>query len=1057
MGIGFSVGARMARLLSAAALCVGMSGLAGVMSAQAADGLSAAALGKFIDPTAVADVFAGNPSARMRVIVQFREPAIPDAPADATPDQVDQIRIGAIEAAQDAILASVFGGADGLARAAASDEVGLKRMSYVPMFALSADNATLERLAAHGAVTFIQQDIPVPPLLNTGSPTSLERIGMPATYSAGASGSGWHVAVLDTGGRRSHEFLSSRIVSAACYNTNDAGTGSVSQCPGGVTASTAIDSADDCDTTLYEGCAHGTHVAGTAAGFNTNVQAGEPLHGVAKDSRLISINVFSRFPATFGSCGGTACVLSFTTDQILGLERVYALRTTLNIAAVNMSLGGGSFATACDTDSRKSIIDLLRAANIATVIAAGNSGFNASVGAPGCISSAITVASSTKADARSSFSNWGTLIDVVAPGSDINASYLNGNAEIYASLNGTSMAAPHVAGAFAAIRSLATDATVTQIESSLEINGTNITSAGVTKPRINVNTTLSTFAFKASINSHGNGQVLISTPVTFTWSAGTGVSQYWLEVGTTQGGKQILDTDMGTTRTRLVTGLPETGTVHVRLWSKIGAAWLFNDTNYTMNAVPVAATIFSPPNGASLISASATFSWNTGTNVSQYWLEVGTTPGGKDILDTDMGTTTNRTVTGLPLNGPLHVRLWSRASSGWLFRDTSYTMAQPFELAQLTAPGTFSPLTTPSVTATWSTGINVSRYWLSVGTTVGGTQIFDADMGTSRSQLVTGLPATGTVHFRIWSRVGSAWQFRDSPVTMNFTPVAAVMQTPTPGAALDTTSSFNWSAGSGIEEYWLTIGTTAGAGQVLDASMGRNLSREVSGLPANGTLFIRLWSRSGTTWLSTSTTYEMSTIRAAMTSPTPGRTVNNNSVQLSWSAGTNVTQYWLEAGTTQGGKQLLDSSMGTARSGTVLDLPNGTVHVRLWSLVTGTGWVFNDYRYTVDHAPNAVMTSPAPGATLGASATFNWSAGTGATAYWLEVGTSIGGTQIANINTGAGRTATVSGLPASGPIYVRVWTQFGTAWRYMDYMYNGGTGDAPLTEAAGTRQAALTP
>jgi hypothetical protein len=653
------------------------------------------------------------------------------------------------------------------------------------------------------------------------------------------------------------------------------------------------------------------------------------------------------------------------SDQIRGLERVYALRTSLNIAAVNMSLGGGNNTTACDTNSRKPIIDLLLAANIATVISAGNDGFNGAVTAPGCISSAITVASSTKTDARSSFSNWGSLIDVVAPGSSIDSSYLYGSIEYYEFLSGTSMAAPHVAGAFAAIRSVAPTATVAQIEAALESTGSAITSSSVSKPRINVNLAIATLASKASITSPAASSTLTSTSVTFDWNTGTGVSQYWLEVGTTLGGKQILDADMGTTRTRLVSGLPAAGTLHVRLWSRIGAGWQFNDQTYTMNAGPAAATITSPVAGSTLTSPSVTFNWNSGSGISQYWL--------------------------------------------------------------------------------------------SVGTTLGGTQISDRDNGTALSQTVQGLPATGTIHVRLWSRSGATWLFNDRTYTMSFTPVAAVMQTPTPGAALDTTSSFNWSAGSGIEEYWLTIGTTAGAGQVLDASMGRNLSREVSGLPASGTLFIRLWSRSGTTWLSTSTSYTMSTIRSAMTSPTPGRTVNYNSVDLTWSAGTNVTQYWIDLGTTAGGTQISSTNMGTARRGTFLNLPNGTLHVRLWSLVTGTGWVFNDYTYIVDHAANAVMTSPAPGATLGTSATFNWSAGTGATAYWLEVGTSIGGTQIANINTGAGRTATVSGLPASGPIYVRVWTQFGTAWRYMDYMYNGGTGDAPLAEAAGTRQAALTP
>ena len=117
-----------------------------------------------------------------------------------------------------------------------------------------------------------------------------------------------------------------------------------------------------------------------------------------------------------------------------------------------MSLGGGQRFSACDTDTRKPIIDQLRAAGIATLIAAGNDGSTSYIGAPACISSAIAVASSTSTDQRSSFSNWNSLVGLVAPGSNIVSSVVNTN-NAYESYNGTSMATPHVAGAFAALRS----------------------------------------------------------------------------------------------------------------------------------------------------------------------------------------------------------------------------------------------------------------------------------------------------------------------------------------------------------------------------------------------------------------------------------------------------------------------------------------------------------------------------------------------------------------------------------------------------------------------------
>ena len=840
---------------------------------------------------------------------------------------------------------------------------------------------------------------------------------MPTAYAGGATGNGWYVAVLDTGARRTHEFLSSRVVSAACYSSTTSSP-SVSTCPGGASSSTDINSALDCDSTATAGCGHGTHVSGIAAGYNTGQSSGEPANGVARDARLITINVFSRFTSTNE-------LRSFTSDQIRGMERVYALRTTYNIASINMSIGGGQAFSACDSDSRKPIIDSLRNAGIATVIAAGNDSFNTSVSYPGCISSAITVASSTKSDVRSGFSNWGTLIDVVAPGSSILSSYTNAT-NGYAYLSGTSMASPHVAGAFAALRSARPYASVSQIEAVLENTGLGIASSSTTKPRIRVASALSSLGTPAYMTSPANGSN-IGSSVTFQWTTGTGATEYWLHIGTSVGAANIYNAGTGASTSRTVSGLP-TGTIYVRLWSWTYGAWASRDYVY-YRGVP--ATITSPSPGSAL-SGSATFQWTTGTAVAEYFLYVGSSgAGSNNIYGQSQGTSTSRTVSGLPTSGTIYVRLWSRIGGSWSWYDYTYTTGAP---AVMTSPTPGSALNS-SATFQWTTGSNVTEYYLYVGSGGAGSfNIYYGSQGTSTSKTVTGLPSSGAIYVRLWSLVGGSWQWKDYTYT---TGSPAVMSSPTPGSTLGSSATFAWTTGSNVTEYYLYVGSTgAGSVDIYYGSQGASTSRTVTGLPSSGTIYVRLWSLVGGSWQYIDYTYLAGGGgKAVMITPLQGWAVGSPT-NFHWTPGTNVTQYWLAVGTGGAGSgDIYYASNGTSTSRAVTGIPtSGTVYVRLWSLIAGS-WQSNDYTYT--GAGKALMTSPLQGP-VSSTMSFYYTTGTGVSQYWLYVGTTgAGSNNILDVSNGTSIGRTVSGLPTSGTIYVRLWSLIGSSWQYADYTYTG--------------------
>ncbi|MBI1340087.1 S8 family serine peptidase [bacterium] len=333
----------------------------------------------------------------------------------------------------------------------------------LPLIVAEMNAEALESMASNPLIESWSEDRIAVTTLSESAPL----IGAPDVWRIGGRGAGQAVAILDTGVDSFHPFLAGRIVAEACFSTTSSASGSTSVCPNGASSDLSVGSGRPCDVS---GCEHGTHVAGIAAGRGSDVS------GVAPDADIIAVQVFSRFSGA--TCGGRSpCIASFTSDQIRALDFVAELAERRPIAAVNMSLGGGRSSGFCDSDLTKPSIDALRAAGVATAIASGNDGFRDAVSFPACISSAVTVGATSKQDQLARFSNCSPAVDLHAPGVSITSSVPNGQ---FVPFSGTSMATPHVAGAFAALRSLNPDASLDAIEAALK-------SAGVTvggKPRI---------------------------------------------------------------------------------------------------------------------------------------------------------------------------------------------------------------------------------------------------------------------------------------------------------------------------------------------------------------------------------------------------------------------------------------------------------------------------------------------------------------------------------------------------------------------------------------------
>ncbi|MFG1778790.1 S8 family serine peptidase [Micromonospora sp. NPDC049051] len=291
------------------------------------------------------------------------------------------------------------------------------------------------RIAADPAVAYVEQNHTVSIAGTQTNPPSwgLDRIDQRAlplnsSYTYPNTASNVHAYIIDTGIRFSHSDFGGRAVSG--YDAVDGG------------------SADDCN-------GHGTHVAGTVGGS---------AYGVAKGVQLVGVRVLN--------CSGSGT----NAGVIAGVDWVTA--NAVKPAVANMSLGGGAN-TSLDTAVRNSINS-----GVSYGLAAGNdSGGNACNTSPARTAEGITVGSTTNTDARSSFSNIGTCLDIFAPGSSITSAWYT-NDTATNTISGTSMATPHVVGAAALVASANPSWTPQQVRDYLVNNATDnaVTSPGTGSP-----------------------------------------------------------------------------------------------------------------------------------------------------------------------------------------------------------------------------------------------------------------------------------------------------------------------------------------------------------------------------------------------------------------------------------------------------------------------------------------------------------------------------------------------------------------------------------------------
>ena len=366
------------------------------------------------------------------------------------------------------------------------------------------------------------------------------------------------------------------------------------------------------------------------------------------------------------------------------------------------------------------------------------------------------------------------------------------------------------------------------------------------------------------------GSTLSNTgSTTYKWYPVAGTPGYWLDIGSTQGSHNYYSSGNVSTVLSLAVAnnvLPTNGSsVWARLYYLVNGNWQYTDSSFTSYGSSSTAVMTSPAPGSILSGSSQAFSWSAAAGASGYWIDAGSTAGAHDIYSSgNLGNVLTTTVSGLPTNGStVYITLYTLQNGNWLSNGYTYTA---FSLAAaagvMTAPTPGSVLTGSSVTFDWTAGSGASAYWIDIGSTAGGHDIYSSgSLGNVLTTTVNGLPTDGsTIYVTLYSQIGGTWSGNAYTYTaLNATSGLATMQTPTNNSTLSGNAvTFTWSSDSNATGYWVDVSTVGPGGNDLDSSgnLGTALTETIYNLPANGsTIYVTLYSYVGGQWLSNAYTY----------------------------------------------------------------------------------------------------------------------------------------------------------------------------------------------------------
>jgi len=523
--------------------------------------------------------------------------------------------------------------------------------------------------------------------------------------------------------------------------------------------------------------------------------------------------------------------------------------------------------------------------------------------------------------------------------------------------------------------------------------------------------------------SPANDATNVPTTVEVTWPATQNATSYYLYLGTTPGTSNVLNTGELPAPAYVADGLPASTQLHATFWARIDGRWISTGSSSFRTgdtASPSAiAELQTPGSQDEAIPQALTFTWNAVPGATAYYLYVGNTAGAMDVGHSGETTNTSFLVNNMPLDQQVHVRLWTKLSGVWRYRDYQYlVLGNATALTRPVVAGKIDPATSYE----WRPLYGAERFYLYVGTAPGRKDVIDSGETLRTSWPMTPLAGGTTYYIRLHTKKSTVWYWRD--YTIQTDDISLLTKPWNDQQLVDPASSYAWMPVADAEKYYLYVGSTPGAKDLVNTGETTQLKYPTRALPGGVPLYARMWVRKAGGWRYRDSVFST---RASprFIFPTPGQVGVGSSIRFKWAPVAGAASYTLSVGTTPGDD---DVFAATETANSELDVTSLPASAALYATVTtkvGGNDVAGQVVFTTNASSAAArLLVPVDGGTLPAGTSIKWRPAALGRAYRLEIGTATGTADLLDTGEIKVNERFVEQLPVGVPLHARLTTYF---------------------------------